>query len=242
VRQILIKKDLDELSVAAATLFIEIARQAIEVRGQFAVALSGGTTPASLYRLLASEAYCDSIDWKRVFFFFGDERYVPETDPESNYRMVKETLFTALPLHSDSVRPWPMFEEVPEKIADGYEDEMEHFFGGDPRFDLVLLGLGDDCHTASLFPGTTALRVTDRSAVPNWVEKLNAFRLTMTFPVFNTAARVIFLVSGQSKARAVATVLEGDFRPDDFPAQFVNPEGELYWLLDEAAASRLEKA
>ena len=240
VRQILVKANLEELSIAAADLFVDIARRAIDERGRFSVALSGGTTPASLYKLLASESYRGSVDWERVFFFFGDERNVPRTDPESNYRMVKETLFSGIPVVADHVRPWPVDGGSPQEIADEYEREIGNFFDGPAIFDLVLLGLGDDCHTASLFPGTDALGENLRMAVANWVEKLNTFRLTMTSPVFNDASNVVFLVAGKSKAEAVAEVLEGDFRPDDFPAQFVNPgSGNLYWILDEAAAGLL---
>jgi 6-phosphogluconolactonase len=240
VRQILVKANLEELSIAAADLFLDIAGRAIDERGRLSVALSGGTTPASLYKLLASESYRDSVDWERVFFFFGDERNVPHTDAESNYRMVKETLFATIPVGSEQVHAWPVDCGSPQKIADEYERQIEHFFDGPPIFDLVLLGLGDDCHTASLFPGTDALSENLRMAVAHWVEKLSAFRLTMTFPVFNNASNVMFLVAGKSKAKAVATVLEADFRPDDFPAQFVNPgSGNLYWILDESAASLL---
>jgi 6-phosphogluconolactonase len=240
VRQILIKPNLEELSIAAAHLFVDIANRAIDERGRFSVSLSGGTTPASLYKLLASKSYGDKIDWERVFFFFGDERNVPHTDPESNYRMVKETLFAGIPVVADHVRPWPVGEKSPQEIADEYEREIEHFFDGPPIFDLVLLGLGDDCHTASLFPETDALGENVRMAVANWVEKLGTYRLTMTFPVFNNAANVLFLVAGEAKSEAVAKVLEGEFRPDDYPAQFVNPgTGNLFWILDRAAASLL---
>ena len=240
MRQILVKPNLEGVSIAAAELFIRIASGAIDTRGRFSVALSGGSTPASLYKLLASESYRDSLDWTRVFFFFGDERNVPLTDPESNYLMVKETLLDQIPDIEDRVHAWPMNLESPQEIAQDYERQIEHFFAGPPIFDLVLLGLGDDCHTASLFPGSDALRENARMAVANWVEKLTAFRLTMTFPVFNNASNVIFLVAGESKSEAVARVLEGEFRPDEFPAQFVNPgSGNLYWILDEAAGIRL---
>ena len=239
VRQILIKANLEELSIAAADLFVDIARRAINERGRFSVALSGGTTPASLYKLLASE-YRDSVEWKRTSFFFGDERNVPHTDPESNYLMAKETLFSSIPISSHHIHAWPTDRDSPQEIAGEYELDIQHFFDGPPIFDLVLLGIGDDCHTASLFPGTTALGENTRMAVANRVEKLGAFRLTMTFPVFNNALNVLFLVAGDSKAEAVRKVLEGEFRPDDYPAQFVNPgSGDLYWILDESAASLL---
>ncbi len=241
MRKIRVFETPDELNAAAAELFFEIAEAAISQRGQFAVALSGGSTPAPVYKIL-SERYRSRLDWKSVFFFFGDERNVPDDSPESNYRMGNEALFSALPLHHDSVRAWPTWREVPEKIAEDYADELDHFFRGFPRFDLILLGLGTDCHTASLFPQTSALAEKEEIAVANWVEKLSDFRFTLTFPLINNAANVVFIVSGKEKAEAAAQVLEGEFRPDEFPAQFVDPEnGTLYWLVDEAAASLLNR-
>ena len=233
-------ENLDQLSHAAAELFVEIGSYGIATRGRFVVALSGGSTPGSLYKLLASEQFKNALDWKKCFFFFGDERNVASDSPESNYRMANATLLSALPLHEDSVREWPTYKLVPEKIAKDYALEIENFFQGFPRFDLVLLGLGSDGHTASLFPNTNALRENDEIAVANWVPKMDDHRLTLTFPVLNNAANLIFLVSGKEKAETVADVLEGEFRPDDLPAQFVQPvAGDLYWLLDRSAASEL---
>ena len=240
MRETRVFENLDQLSKAAAELFVEIGARSIAGRGRFAVALSGGSTPESLYKLLGSKQFRSSLDWTKAVFFFGDERNVQRDSPESNYRMANETLFASLPLEHDSVHEWPTYELVPEKIAQDYAREIEHFFQGFPRFDLVLLGLGSDGHTASLFPNTNALRKTDEIAVANWVPKLNYHRFTLTFPVLNNAANLIFLVSGKEKAETVATVLEGEFRPDEWPAQFVQPrDGNLYWLLDESSASKL---
>ena len=241
MREILIFENTDELISAAAELFLDIGTHAIAERGRFVVALSGGSTPRPVYELLADK-YSNRLDWKRVFFFLGDERHVPLDSTESNFRMVNETLFSPLALATDNLHPWPIDLGDPEKIAKGYGDEIESFFGGYPRFDLVFLGLGTDCHTASLFPHTDALRESSKIAVANHVEKLGAHRLTLTFPVINNAADVIFVVSGEDKAPAVGRVLEGEFRPDDMPAQFVNPtDGNLYWLLDRSAASELNR-
>lgn len=240
MKEIRVFENPGELSTAATDLFVEIAAAAISERGQFAVALSGGSTPAPVYKLLASESYRSRLDWKKVFFFFVDERNVPADSPESNYRLANEVLFSALPLHQDSVRKWETARELPQKIAEDYALEIEHFFQGFPRFDLILLGLGTDCHTASLFPRTPALKENEEVAVANWVEKVNDYRLTITFPVINNAANVMFLVSGAEKAKAVQSVLEGDRLPDEYPAQLVQPkDGDLYWLLDEAAAALL---
>lgn len=236
-------EDIESLTKAAAALFIDIAKAAIDERGQFTIALSGGSTPRHLYELLASGKFHESIDWKKVFFFFSDERNVPHSSPESNFRMADETLLSKLPIHQDSVRSWHIWREVPGKIAEDYDMEIRSFFLGDPIFDLILLGLGADCHTASLFPHTPALQEQERFAVANWVEKINDFRFTMTFPLINAAANIIFLVTGDEKAEAVRTVLEGEFNPGDCPAQLVKPQkGHLRWLLDTPAAAKLDPA
>ena len=241
-RQILIKRDLDELSRPAADLFTTIAREAIETHENFCVALSGGSTPRHLYSLLAAE-YSSAFDSTRVSFFFNDERNVPADSTESNYRMANETLLGPLGIDPDRVHRWHTELAGVDEVAAEYENELKrHFKQTGRRFDLVLLGLGNDAHTASLFPRTAALHENERLAVANWVEKLDEYRLTITFPVINSAANVIFLVSGKEKAEAVARVLEGERRPEEFPAQFVNPEnGTLYFLLDEAAASLLNR-
>ena len=243
MRDIRIFENLDEASHAAADLFVEIAAASIAERGQCAVALSGGSTPKSLYRLLATRETRDKLDWTKTYFFLGDERNVPRSSPESNHRMIDEALFASLEISAKHLHGWPTVRgTAPEKIAEAYARELEAFFSCFPRFDLILLGLGADGHTASLFPGTSALLETERMAVANWIEKLESHRMTLTFPVINNAANVIFLVAGKEKAEAVATVFEGEFRPDDCPAQLVQPvEGDLYWLLDEAAASKLPK-
>jgi 6-phosphogluconolactonase len=181
------------------------------------------------------------LDWSRVEFFFSDERHVAPDSDQSNYRMAKETLLDPLDVSAERVHRWK--SELPDanEAADAYETELKEYFNrsGHP-LDLVLLGLGEDAHTASLFPNTPALGEIERFAVANRVEKLDTDRLTMTFSAINDANNVLFLVAGRYKAEAVESVLEGEFRPDDFPAQLVNPEsGNLYWMLDEAAASLL---
>ena len=242
MRNIRVFENLDEANRTAADLFVEIARESIGERGRCAMALSGGSTPKGLYRLLVSQEMRNKLDWTKLFFFLGDERNVPGDSPESNYRMIDEVLFAPLGISADRVHPWPTDMENPEEIAESYARGLENFFSGFPRFDLILLGIGADGHTASLFPETPALRETETIAVANRVEKLDAHRLTITFPVINNASNVIFLVAGEEKAQAVADVFEAEFRPDDFPAQLVQPvEGNLYWLLDNAAASKLRR-
>jgi 6-phosphogluconolactonase len=243
MRQILIKQNLDELSRAAVDQFAQIGNRSIVAHGSFSVALAGGSTPHHLYSLLASENHRLKLDWSRVEFFFGDERHFPPESDQSNYRMANETLLEPLNISADCIHRWK--SELPDanEAADAYDTELrQHFDRSGRSLDLVLLGLGEDAHTASLFPNTPALSEIERLAVANRVEKLNADRLTMTFSTINDAANVIFLVSGRYKAEAVEAVLEGEFRPDEFPAQLVNPKsGNLYWMLDEDAASLLNK-
>jgi len=239
--KIQVAKTLDELSVAAADRITDIAKDAIEKRDTFSVSLAGGSTPKSLYSLLASEKYRTLLDWSKGTFFFGDERNVPPDSLESNYRMAHETLLGPLKIDPHRIHRWRTdFQDI-EKTVSEYETRLREFFDGStPGFDLMLLGLGTDAHTASLFPHTAALQETEKFAVANWVEKLNDHRFTITFPVINNAANLIFLVSGGDKADAVASVIEGPLRPDK-PAQKVNSEnGNLYWFLDEEAAAQLK--
>ena len=241
MRHILIKQNLDELSKAAVDRFVQIANASIVAHGSFSVALAGGSTPHHLYSLLASENHRLKLDWTRVDFFFSDERHVLPDSDQSNFRMANETLLEPLNISSTRVHRWQ--SELPDahEAAIAYENELRDHFNHSRRpFDLVLLGLGEDAHTASLFPNSPALREIERLAVANRVEKLDTDRLTLTFSTINDAANVMFIVAGRYKADAVKNVLEGEFRPDDFPAQFVNPEdGTLYWMLDEPAASLL---
>ncbi|MGO9111579.1 MAG: 6-phosphogluconolactonase, partial [Thermoguttaceae bacterium] len=233
--------------------FIRVGRDAIGAQGRFSVALSGGSTPKSLYSVLAS-SYAN-FAWNRVFLFFGDERHVPPTDPDSNYRMVNETLLTRIPIPAENV--FRVAAENPEAAAAAldYEARLRRFFelrpgerpserpserpGEFPRFDLILLGVGPDGHTASLFPDSPALDEQSRLVVANWVAKLNAHRITLTFPVLNRAAEVMFMASGADKADILHQVLENKSAPP-LPSQRVQPsEGKLLWMLDEAAAAKL---
>ena len=229
-----------ELFQAAAAEFIALASAAIRDHGKFTVALSGGSTPKSLYSVLARSA----LPWDKIFFFWSDERHVPPDHPESNYRMAKEALLSKVPVPPENIFRVRAEEKDANVVAKYYEEALRSFFGlrpGEfPRFDLILLGLGPDGHTASLFPNTAALNETKLLVVANWVEKFKANRITFTYPVLNNAACVIFLVSGADKADMVRTVLE-DGRAD-LPSQRVHPvNGRLLWLLDKGAASKLSK-
>lgn len=240
-----ILKDLEEVSRQAADEILRQANQLKTSAGRFAVALSGGTTPARLYQRLGREpAVRNRLPWDRTHFFWGDERHVPPDHPQSNYRMVCDTLFAFAPVPADNIHRISAEEPDAALAAEKYERELSSFFelgpGQLPRFDCILLGMGPDGHTASLFPGTDALHETKRLAVANWVEKLQTHRITLTAPVLNKAALIIFLVSGGEKAVILKEILEGDYHPDLLPAQLIRPEeGRLLWLVDQAAAGGL---
>jgi|ERR1035438_6160667 6-phosphogluconolactonase len=236
-----------DLFHAAAEEFVRVARAAIGAQGRFTVALSGGSTPKALYSLLA--ANYASFAWNRIFLFFGDERHVPPTDPESNYRMVNESLLTKVAIPPENV--FRVSAENPDAAAAAadYEAQIRGFFAlrpGDrpgelPRFDLILLGMGPDGHTASLFPDSEALDEQSRLVVANWVAKFNTRRITFTFPVLNHAAEVMFMASGADKADMLHEVLEGKNTPP-LPSQRVQPtDGKLLWMIDEAAAAKITR-
>lgn len=228
-----------ELAEAAAHDFVQRAKKAIEEDGRFAVALAGGSTPRMTYEILASEyGEPTDLDWARVHVYFGDERTVPPDHNDSNYRMAKEALLDHVPVGSvHRMRG----ELPPEEAAAHYEEELRSFFQEDPpRFDLVMLGIGGDGHTASLFPETAALEVMDRLSVANPVPKLETTRITLTAPVINAARAVTFLVAGEDKAEALREILEGQADPRAYPAKLVQPDEELTWMVDRAAAGLLE--
>ncbi len=245
MKEIIIAKDSDELNRIAAEKFVSIAQKAIEQNSKFTVALAGGSTPKSLYNLLASEDFRLQIDWQEVFFFFGDERNVLPTDEASNFRMANENLLKPLQIQPANIFRWQSELGDAEKIVENYQQTIKEFFALNenelPRFDLILLGMGDDGHTASLFPYTKALGETRRIAVVNFVEKFNTNRLTFTFPTINNASTVVFLIGGATKANALKEVLEGESQPEKFPSQNVNPkDGNLFWLIDTPAAQLLK--
>ena len=241
--EIIICRDAGDLALKAAEQFVLLADAAIARSGRFAVALSGGSTPRALYELLGSAGYRDRVDWPRVHLFWGDERCVPPDHPESNFRMVQETLLAKVRMPPENIHRM-MGEKEPAEAAAAYEQELREFFalkpGQMPRFDLILLGLGEDGHTASLFPGTAALDETDRWVAAVYVEKLQSHRLTLTLPVINAAAQVTFLVAGASKAKIVSDILASDSAPLDYPAVKVRPvDGRLAWIIDRDAARNL---
>lgn len=234
----------EELAREAADFVVWTGEQAITSAGTFRLALSGGSTPKALYALLAGTGLVKRLDWRRVAVFFGDERCVPPEHADSNFRMANETLIKPLNIPRDRI--FRMHgEDEPDQAARRYEESLRKEFGTPapawPRFDLILLGLGDDGHTASLFPGTPALSEQKRLIVQNPAPQGAKQRLTFTAPLINQAQTVVFLVSGKSKAPALKAVLE-DRTADSqrFPAKLIHPEkGRLIWFLDHAAAAEL---
>ena len=229
----------EELFRAAAREFAARAKEAIEERGRFAVVLAGGSTPEAMYGILARD-YMDGIDWSRIYVFFGDERSVPPHHEDSNLKMASEVLLDHVPVGNvHRMRG----ELPPDQAAEAYEEQLRMFFRTEdvPRFDLILLGLGADGHTASLFPETPALEVHDRWVVANSVPRLDTTRITLTIPVINAARAVIFLVEGEDKAEAVREVLEGDADPRAYPAKLIQHPGGPEWMLDQSAASLLSE-
>jgi 6-phosphogluconolactonase len=235
-----------ELFEAGAELVAHATRESVEERGRFSIALSGGSTPRNLYNLLATNARA-SLPWDRMYFFWGDERHVAPTDKESNYRMANEAMLAKVPVAEANVFRVPAENPDAAAAADSYEKTLQKFFalepGQIPVFDLILLGLGPDGHTASLFPETAALQEKSRLVVANWVEKFQTHRITFTLPVLNAARWVAFLVSGTEKAQALKAVLQDDAPGEKYPAKLVRPaNGKLIWLVDRAAASGLSGA
>jgi 6-phosphogluconolactonase len=238
----------DAVVMEAARRFAAAATQAVRANGRFVTALAGGSTPRRLYELLSTPEYAERIDWARTHVFFGDERCVPPDDPESNYRMARVALLDRVPIPAGNVHRM-RGEDEPAQAAAAYERDLRAVFAtpdgpptvrGDARFHLVVLGMGSNGHTASLFPGQLAVRELERWVVADRVAELNAWRITLTPPPLNAAAEILFLVLGEGKAAMLKRVLQGPVRPDELPAQVIAPrDGALTWLVDAPAAREL---
>jgi 6-phosphogluconolactonase len=227
--------DATAIAVAAAEKIIDLASAAIAHQGAFSIALSGGSTPKTLFQLLASDSYIKRIDWKNWQIYFGDERCVPPVHPDSNFRMASEAMLDHVPIPPDHIHR--MKGEIePQQTAIEYGQLLKQNFA-DGGLDVILLGMGDDGHTASLFPHTAALDETHHRCVANYVEKLNAWRITMTAPFINRARQIIIMAAGAAKAKRIEQVLLGPRDPKTLPIQMIAPDaGELLWLMDVAAA------
>jgi 6-phosphogluconolactonase len=236
----------DLVAEAAADVFVAAARQSVESGRPFNVALSGGSSPVRLFKLLAAGPYRDRIPWADVHFFWGDERTVPPDHPDSNFGVADEALLSKLDLPQRNVHRICAELPDPQEAAADYEAELRRHFGlpeaGFPRFDLAFLGMGADGHTASLFPDSEALAERRHLAVALWVEKLGAYRITLTCPVFNSAACILLLVTGEAKAETLRAVLEGAADPPRYPVQLIRPAGgELHWYIDKQAGRLLSR-
>jgi 6-phosphogluconolactonase len=230
----------NELFDATANFIIDLAAASIAAHGRFSIALSGGHTPEKLYALLAKEEYTSLIDWNKIFVFWGDERCVASDDPLNNAKMAKDLLLNKVPIPAENIFPTPVGLS-PAEGAIEYERQIKFFFDDlTPKFDLILLGMGDNAHTASLFPGTDILNETMRLVKEVYVEEQKMFRITMTAPLINHAHNIVFLLTGKSKAATLKTVLNAPYQPAIYPVQLIKPiNGKLYWFVDAEAASLL---
>ena len=223
------------------------SRRFSAARGRFLVSLSGASTPKALYQLLATPEWRTTVNWSKTHLFWGDERFVPPDDPQSNYRMTSEALLSRIPIPSANVHAVPTQLGTPQEAAAAYERtirEVSIAAGGEiPRFDLILLGLGENGHTASLFPHSPVLHETARLVAADFVQEVNLYRITMTAPLINHARCAIFLVSGSGKAAVLKEVLTGPYQPEELPAQLIKlDQGMLIWLVDKPASSLLPAA
>lgn len=235
-------KTTDDLNKAAAAFIIEAAENAIAARGRFIISLSGGKTPAGLYNLLASTLYKEKLQWKNVYIFWGDERCVPLDDERNNAYQAKKILLDKIEIPAKNIHRIHT-NLAPEKAAADYEKEIDIFFKGDEqRFDLILLGLGDNGHTASIFPDTDLVKEKAKGIRAVYVAEEKKFRVSMTVPLINQALNILFLVTGVAKAAILEKVLTGPYQPDNYPAQLIKPvAGLLTWFTDDDAASLLKK-
>jgi 6-phosphogluconolactonase len=240
--QIDVLPDLEAISHRAASLFVAVSNKPEASPQGVAVALSGGSTPKGCYQFLGSSPYRDQVDWKHLHLFWADERCVPREHDESNFRAAYDAFLSKVPLPDGNIHRI-RGEEEPDRAARNYEDEIRKFFGisGLPTFDLVMLGMGGDGHTASLFPDSKSLKETNRLAVPVYLEKPNWNRITLTLPVLNQAAKILFLVAGRSKSDVLSEVIGEEEKKKRFPAGLIHPvNGSLTWLIDQEAAQKLK--
>ena len=239
---IAIYDDKHTLSQHAAEYIMRIAKEAIDLHGHFTIALTGGTTPGEVYSLIGSEPFRSQLDWQLVDIFWGDERCVPHNSTESNFYLAQEVLLDKIAIPKSQIHPMPADQLDREAASQAYSIEMQNTFdtNGIPSFDLIHLGMGPEGHTASLFPHQASLHEKHRLVMPVSVPKPPPDRLTFTPPLLNAARNVLFLVTGSEKADALHAVLEGEYQPDEYPAQIVRPiNGEVVWMLDKAVAQKI---
>lgn len=229
----------EEINTEAAALFVTSAEKAIAQKGKFTAVLTGGSSPAGVYKLLASDAYKNKIDWSKVFIFWGDERWVPLNDDLSNAKMSYATLLSHVPVAQENI--FEMYKDgvTPEDYAITYEQSIRTVLGEEGKFDLILLGMGDDGHTASLFPGQAVLDEQKKWVAAYYLEPQKMHRITLTAPLINKAEKIVVIAFGEKKAHALKEVLHGDYNPNNYPMQLIKPEtGELLFLVDKNAAGK----
>ncbi|RXM43149.1 6-phosphogluconolactonase [Flavobacterium sp. YO12] len=227
----------EEINIAAADLFIAAAQKAITEKDKFTVVLTGGSSPAGVYKLLASDDYKNKIDWSKVFVFWGDERWVPLNDDLSNAKMSYAALLSHVPIPAENIFEMYKDNVTPEDYAVAYEQSIRTVLGDEGKFDLILLGMGDDGHTASLFPGQAVLQEQNKWVDAYYLEPQKMFRITLTAPIINKAEKIIVIAFGEKKAPALKEVTTGEYNPTTYPMQLIKPvSGELLFLVDKSAA------
>src|SRR5690606_19437305 len=233
--------DLETLNREAAERFLQAGRSAVEKNGRFTVALTGGSSPVGLHRLLAAPPYRDEVPWEKTYVFWGDERWVPLDDERSNAGMAFETLLHHVPVPGDQIFPMRAEGTTAEAFAEGYEGTLRAHLGPEGRFDLVLLGMGPDGHTASWFPHTAVVHERDRWVAAYFLDAQDMNRITLTVPVINRAAQIAVIAYGANKADALYEVLEGERNPEEYPAQLIDmaDDNRVVWFVDDAAAAKV---
>jgi len=234
--------DIKALSVDVTNWLVEHIQQTLQKQTRYTLCLSGGSTPKMMNELLCSDAYKDKVDWAKLHIFFGDERFVPLSDERNNAKMAFDTLLNHVPVPKEQIHVMPTAGIAPEKAAVAYEDTLRTYFSEvSPTFDCIILGMGDDGHTLSLFPGKIeVIHETEKWCTSLWLEEQDMYRVTLTHPIANRSSSIIFLAAGPKKTHALHEVLKGKYNPNLYPSQIIKPaNGELHWFVDEAAAAQL---
>ncbi len=239
--QLHISKTIEALNHVVADWLVQYIHDVLQKQDRFTIALTGGNTPKSLYQLLASDAYRNKIDWSKLHFFWGDERFVDFDDDRNNAKIAFDTLLNFVPVVKEQIHIIQTENISPKESADEYEKLLHEYFDGkDFSFDLVFLGMGDDAHTLSLFPNTALIDETKKWTGSFWLDAQNMYRVTLTAPIVNQSARVAFVATGANKQNALKEVLYGEKNNHQYPSQIIQPKGQLHWFVDEAAAGLLK--
>ncbi|KFF75812.1 6-phosphogluconolactonase [Chryseobacterium sp. P1-3] len=236
---IIVFEDLDILYRKAADTFADLSKKAIQEKDRFVVALSGGSSPKAIFSLLATQEYAAKIEWSKVYFFWVDERWVPLDDEKSNAKMTFGTLLNQVPVNKEHI--FPMYQEgvVPEEYAEAYEKQIRTVLGNEGVFDFILLGMGDDGHTASLFPGENVLNEQEKWVVAYYLKPQEMYRITLTAPLINKAENILVVTFGESKKHALGEVLNGEYNPELYPLQLIEKKKGLQFFTDEKAGGRI---